>query len=389
MESEINTAPSNSKMVVHRNETRGTRVSNTDRLFGPSARRVRRCLAVLLALLIPVAVTAEDLSKVYDAALEGDMAKAFAILDSTDVTRLDEKDRTAAECLRKTFGTAPALEQVPSTSARILRSYQRYWQQAMLRRVTAKDAERELLDSLQVVLRGSKAAGGPCDLDCASESVKTVIRHDGLFALTGVTSPYYELMLWKTRRVVPYHIALTERSVIVPVVFLDDFVSLGWAAYATCGRSSTGGWTANDSLYAVASSYDTTSESFRVSYLAHEGRHFADHGPYPKLDQPELEYRAKLTEIALSDRTTRDLILDFSRSTGTDRSVPHHFANYCVARDLARKIWPSRTHPPTEDEWTNVSLSRLRQEARALLADNDARLRRLGPTKAEKFLTTP
>jgi hypothetical protein len=353
----------------------------------PGLRRLR-WLATLFALLLPAVAIAEDLSKVYDAALEGDMAKAFAILDSTDVTRLAEKDRTAAECLRRTFGTAPALEQLPSNSARILRSYQRYWQQAMLRRAPAKDAERELLDSLQRVLRGSKVAGGPCDLDCASESVKTVIRHDGLFALTGVTSPYYELMLWKTRRVAPYHIALTDRSVSVPVVFLDDFVSLGWAAYATCGRSSAGGWTANDSLYAVASSYDTTSENFRVSYLAHEGRHFADHGPYPKLEQPELEYRAKLTEIALSESTTRDLILDFSHSTGTDRSAPHPFAEYCVTRDLARKIWPSRTHPPTEDEWSKVSVSRLRQEARALLADNDARLRRLGP-KAEKFLTTP
>jgi hypothetical protein len=330
---------------------------------------------------------AEDLSSVYDAALEGDMAKAFGILDSIDTKRLDEKDRTAAECLRKTFDTPPSLESIPATSARILRAYQRYWQQAMLRRAPAKDAERELLDSLRAVLQ-FRSQGAPCDLDCASESVKAVIRHDGLFALTGVTSPYYELMLWKTRRVVPYHIALTERSVTVPVVFLDDFVSLGWAAYATCGRSSTGGWTANDSLYAVQSSYDTTSEAFRVSYLVHEGRHFADHGPYPKLDQPELEYRAKLTEIALSDRTTHDLVLDFSHSTGTDRSVPHHFAEYCVARDLARKIWPSRTHPPTEDEWTKVSVSRLKQEARALLADSDARLRRLGP-KAERFLTTP
>jgi hypothetical protein len=345
---------------------------------------------LLCALLLPVAALAENLSEVYDAALEGDMVKAFAILDSIDAKSLDDKDRAAAACLRRTFGSPPPLEHVPAACSRILRSYQQYWQQAMLRRVPVKDAERVLLDSLQAVLDlRPEGRRGPCDLDCASESVKTAIRREGLFALTGVTSPYYELMLWKSRSVVPYHIALTERSVTVPVVFLDDFVSLGWAAYATCGRSSTGGWTAGDSLYVVQSSYDTTSEAFRVSYLAHEGRHFADHEAYPKLGQPELEYRAKLTEIALSETTTHDLIVAFSRRTGTDRSVPHHFANYWVSHELAQRIWPSLKGPPAEAEWTKVPARRLRQESRRLLAHNDARLRHQGASTTQRFLPTP
>jgi hypothetical protein len=345
-------------------------------------------LALILALLLPVGAAAANLYKVYDAALEGDMVKAFAILDSIDAKSLSEKDRTAADCLRKTFAGPPQLAQIPATSARILKSYQRYWQQAMLRRAPIKDAERELLDSLRALLNdGPQRASGSCDLDCASESVKTVIRRDGLFALTGVTSPYYELMLWKKRTIVPYRIALTERTVTVPVV-PRRFVSLGWAAYATCGRSSTGGWTADDSLYAVQSAYDTTSEAFRVSYLAHEGRHFADHEHYPKLDQPELEYRAKLTEIPVSDSTTHDLVAAFAGGTGTDRSVPHHFASYWAVHDLARRVWPSKQHPPTETEWKSVSATRLRQEARRLLADNDTRLRNLG-SSTQRFLPTP
>jgi hypothetical protein len=119
-------------------------------------------------------------------------------------------------------------------------------------------------------------------------------------------------MLWKIQSPRTYHINLPEREVDVHVVFMDSFVSLGWAGYATCGRSHTGGWATKDSLYAVVSAYDTTSEQFRVSYLAHEGKHFSDYSEFPQLEQPELEYRAKLTELAASDQSTHALIKAFA-----------------------------------------------------------------------------
>jgi hypothetical protein len=191
-------------------------------------------------------------------------------------------------------------------------------------------------------------------------------------------------MIWKVHAPATYKVKLTDQTLDVRVVFLDEFVSLGWAAYATCGRAHTGGWATRDELYALKSSYVLDSEDFRVSYLAHEGRHFADYRRFPKLEQPELEYRAKLTEIALSDTTTHSLIAEFSRRTLRDRSVPHSFANYCVARDMAKAVFGGIVDDPAR--WAPVPADRLRREARRLLEESDARLERLGAAKTERYL---
>ncbi|HYV85423.1 MAG TPA: hypothetical protein VFB49_05895 [Patescibacteria group bacterium] len=359
-----------------------TERSPIDRL---SAHAVRVLVAVtaLAALLLSPAARAATFDDVYDAALGGDMTQAFSILDSLDATRWSTEDSKAAECLRRTFASPPGDEELPPVSRRLLTAYRRYWQTAMLRRPSAEAAEAGLRADLGAIL-------GPADdLGAASARAKAAIEGEGLFALTGVTSPYYELMIWKTQTPTDYHVKLPERSIDVHVVFLDDFVSLGWAGYATCGRAHSGGWTTHDALYALRSSYDVTSEEFRVSYLAHEGRHFSDDKEFPKLEQPELEYRAKLTEIAVSKSTTYDLTVEFARRTGADRSVPHSFADYCVARDLSREVFDSPTLVTDEARWKAVPARRLRAAARRLLEQSHALLERKGATTTERFLETP
>ena len=292
------------------------------------------------------------------------MAKALAVLDSLDASKWNVKDSTAADCLRRTFASPPVDEALPPASQALLTAYRRYWQTAMLRREPVEAAEKELLESINTILAGSPPPSR--DLDAASERVKSAIATERLFALTGVTAPYYELMLWKTQEPRSYRVKLPERSVNVNVVFLDDFVSLGWAGYATCGRAHSGGWATQDSLYALRSAYDLGSENFRVSYLCHEGRHFSDYKEFPKLEQPELEYRAKLTEIAVSDTTTYDLAVGFARLNGRDRSVPHQFANYWVAKDLSRKVFGSEELVSDEARWRGVPAGKLRSAAQAL-----------------------
>lgn len=357
--------------------------------------RLVACLAVtLLALqLAAPRAGAADLSRVFDAGLGGDMAAALAILDSIPAAQLTPKDSATAGCIRRTFQSPPTSEGLPARSGAILAAYRNYWQSAMLRRMTPAEAESRLLSDLNAIggaaAADTTAAGG---LEAASERAKAAIESEGLHALTGVTSPFWELMIWKVHTPTTYKVKLTDQTLDVRVVFLDEFVSLGWAAYATCGRAHTGGWATSEELYALKSSYVLDSEDFRVSYLAHEGRHFADYKRFPKLEQPELEYRAKLTEIALSDTTTHSLIANFSRRTVRDRSVPHSFANYCVARDLGRAVFgrdagagvgggggdPSR--------WAGVPADRLRREARRLLKENDKRLGRMGAATVERFL---
>jgi hypothetical protein len=324
---------------------------------------------------------------VYDAALGGDMARALALLDSVDVSRQSPEDSTARACLERRFRNPPALEDLPPGSRRILNAYRLYWQSAMLRRASAADAQRALLNSLRAILTiPAQDSSRAATLDDASERAKSAIESEGLFALTGVTSPYYELMIWRTRRPETYRVILPDRKLQVHVVFLDGFVSLGWAGYATCDRYHSGGWATKDSLYALASAYDTTSEDFRVSYLAHEGRHFSDYGRFPKLEQPELEYRAKLTELAVSKETTYGLITEFAGRNGRDRSVPHQVANYWVARDLGRVVFGADGVVSDPAKWRSIPADRIRNEARRLLRENDKKLQRLGASTTARFL---
>lgn len=337
-----------------------------------------------LFLIASSSCAASSLGPAYGAGLEGNMVKALAILDSLDHSGWSAKDSAAAACMGQTFRSPPQSEDLPPHSKSILTAYRRYWQDLMMQRRMKADAEKDLLAALNGELPPDSAA---TDLDTATERIKSVIRSERLYALTGITSPYYELMLWRVQSPNTYRVRLPEGAVNVSVVFLDQFVSLGWAGYATCGRYHSGGWATQDSLYAVRSAYDLGTESFRVSYLAHEGQHFFDYGRFPKLEQPELEYRAKLTEIAESDSTTYDLILDFAGMSGTDRSVPHQFANYWVARDLGRAVFGSNALVTDPARWRGVAAKRLRSAAARLLAGNSAIIRKRGATTTERFLS--
>lgn len=164
--------------------------------------------------------------------------------------------------------------------------------------------------------------------------------------------------------------------------------SFRWAGFATCGRYYSAGWATEDSLFALRSAYKTEDEKFRVSYLAHEGRHFSDYKEFPYLEQPELEYRAKLTEIAVSKTSTCELIVEFARRNGQDRALPHHFANYWVIRNLTRTIFNSNELVKDAEKWRGVPASRLRSEAKRLLLNNSIHLQNKGVMTVEKFLNS-
>lgn len=343
--------------------------------------------AILLLVTVFQQSSAQSLSPVYSAALQGDMTRALQVLDSLDANHFSHKDSVMAECLRTTFAAPPQAEDLPPLSRDLLTAYRTYWQTAMLHRATIKEAEAQLLVSLDTILARQGNRTTFSSLDSASEAAKGAIAREGLFALTGVTSPFYELMLWKRQTPTTYHVQLPQRAIDVNVVFLDSFISLGWAGYATCGRAHSGGWATKDSLFAVESAYDTTSETFRVSYLAHEAQHFSDYGEFPKLEQPELEYRAKLTELAKSQASTLDLIQSFAENSGQDRAVPHSLAGYWVVKDLSRMIADSTMAEKTPNaDWSKVPPELIREEAGRLLRNNGEALHRAGADTISQFL---
>ena len=161
-------------------------------------------------------------------------------------------------------------------------------------------------------------------------------------------------------------------------MFIGDFVVRGWAHFATFGRSSAGGWATAKELYCLGDTYDQSTENFKVSYLKHEARHFADYKMFPKLEQTDLEYRAKLTELAFAKETLYRLIGRFAyRANDNQKSPPHSRANHAVIADLSKKLM-GRPIVKSIDEWREFDSDRINAAARQLLNEHTARLKKEG-----------
>ena len=165
----------------------------------------------------------------------------------------------------------------------------------------------------------------------------------------------------------------SDLKIDVSVVFMDSIVTMGWEEYATFGKYYPGGWTTKKSLFCVISAYDTTSERFKISYLKHEGQHFADYKLYPKLSGADLEYRAKLVELSYAKESIYNLIEFFIENSGQDRDNAHSFANYHVINDLAKEFNINKIQEV--DEWKKLSYSEINAKARKLLLKNSENLK--------------
>jgi hypothetical protein len=216
------------------------------------------------------------------------------------------------------------------------------------------------------------------DMNTLESKLKQQLNARGYFSLFGVTSPLREFMLWRKQDSIEYVIDLPEGREKVAVTMLEDFISYGWVSYATAEVHHTGGWTTPERLYCVRASYDTNSEDFRVSYLAHEGQHFRDTRHFPKLEQPELEYRAKLTEIALADTTLFDLLREFSDNQSDSRTQPHPYANRRLMDGLSRVLASTSPAQGTATQaawWERIAPATIRATAARLLQEDSRNLK--------------
>jgi hypothetical protein len=329
----------------------------------------------------PAAAPAADLAppilaSVDAAALDGDVREALRRLDAIPEASLGA-ERERAACLRRTFGARdPAPSGVTGAlAAPVAAAYRAYWTRVLLREVDAEAGAAELEARLrQVLARAGHPQPEAATLDDVTEALGPLLLADGYHSVRGVTLPYHELILWRGESTRTYDVALPEEAVAVQVVFMEGFALRGWSAFATCGSSFAGGWTTDDALYCAADAYDTASETFAVSYLGHEAQHFLDRRRWPGMEQPELEYRAKLAELALARTTGRALLARFGEQMGEDRRVPHAFANRRVVADLSRALLGSRGAAPDAGALEGVPAPELARAARALLlADSAAR----------------
>ena len=186
-----------------------------------------------------------------------------------------------------------------------------------------------------------------------------------------------DIYLWKNESRKSYEVELPEMAVNVPVVFLEDIVSMGWQEYATLGKYYPGGWAYGEELYCPVHKYDLQSEYFRINFIAHEAQHFADYQSYPKLEQIDLEYRAKLAELSMADETLGDILNRFLSNNLETREDPHAYANHCVMRDLSDIVFDGCQVNEME-KWNNISPEAIHAASRQLLVRHSNQLKEAG-----------
>jgi hypothetical protein len=276
-----------------------------------------------------------------------DMPEALTRLAALPDEAMDAAQSRVRACMQSRFAQPPddsGASVLPDLAGEVLSAYRHYWTTVQMKQATPAQAEAALSDAL-----AAWDPTGAKDLDGRADGVRSALQSQGWHVLGGMTTPLHELMLWRRQITGLRKIALPDGDIEVNVTLLDDFASLGWAAWATCDRSHTGGWTTADGIMVVAPAWDLGSEAYNISLLAHEAQHFSDYRRYPKLAQTDLEYRAKLTEIVLAQTTQHSLLGTFSSQALRDRSLPHPFASYWVIERLRLRLgagdWPA---PPSE-----------------------------------------
>jgi hypothetical protein len=339
-------------------------------------RRIPSFVALLLATALPA--RADDFPAALAPVFQGDLPQTLSRLQALPAASLSEKQSAARACILERFASASAAppsnrERLPADLEAVLAAYRRYWTAALMRTQTGPQAETALSEDL-----GRLFPDAPADLSARTQAAAALAERRGWRALGGVTAPLREYMLWKDQSTHPEAVSLPEGPVTVSVTRLDGFASLGWGAWATCDWSHTGGWTTAQGLMVVVPGWDFASEHYQVSLLGHEAQHFADHPRFPRLGQPDLEYRAKLTELALAHTTQKDLLDRFAAGAKRDRSLPHPFAQWWVMERMGARLGAS--------DWSTWPPDAVRAAAIAALRAHTAELQARGAARVESAL---
>jgi hypothetical protein len=311
---------------------------------------------------------APNLDSARSALLQGDGPQARSLLEAMQIGRMRPQDQTIRACmlarLQPNFALEPETDLEPGLPRLILSAYRRYWHAALIEPDRRELAEAALTAELRNLI------GRPDLIDYTALTTELKSRMGALGANTvwGRTGLLYDFMLWKDQQTREFNVQLPGGSQRTTVYLLDDLPSAGWSRYATCGTSGTGGWATDQGLFAVMPTYGgTENEGFAINFLAHESQHFADYLRFPGLEAPELEYRAKLVELALADATRIATISRFTADQSDDRQNPHSFANKHVLDAIRARLGLAM-----EANILATDPAILRQTARQLLIEDDA-----------------
>lgn len=301
-------------------------------------------------------------------AVQGDLQQARRMLRNTPPDRssdfLELRDRFQHRFVRRTEPLSPGTG-VPLVDQAVS-AYRDYWRRSLLADRSGPEGDSMLEDALQRVLGSSRPPGAPANV---FRALSEAIAELGYGVLAVPAPPLQDLFVWGRQRDQEFTVVLTDETRRARVAFIGDFVSLGWKDYAALGLATTTGWVEDGVLYCVERAYVPDTERFEVSYLKHEVRHLADLERFPDLRSANLEYRAKLTELAFASQTLRSLLRDFAAKSALNPASPHAEANHRVLHDLHRDLF-GRPLPQAGDPWAAVSTLQVNAAARRLLRQN-------------------
>jgi hypothetical protein len=229
-----------------------------------------------------------DTKAIYSLCLDGDVKAAFPLLDIDKNKKVSAADlalkTTFDKRFKGEFDESDYLKDKQSAIDPLLKIYHNYWRKAVLDAKTNYDSL--LIKNVFSFLKDNYLPAKQLVMN--DDSIDTYlikyVESKGLHTTgAGKTGRLFDLLVWKTEQDTTYNFALNGEKTSANVVFMTDFITLGWLEYATMDRHYPGGWATKKALYCVKKAYDLNSEDFLISYLGHESRHFADYKLFPNL----------------------------------------------------------------------------------------------------------
>jgi hypothetical protein len=333
-----------------------------------------------------------DYDKIYAFALDGNPKAALSLLEidlSKKVTQKDLKFKTDFEDRFKfDVDRSNFLERRKSKIDTLMKIYRDYWRLSFLNKESNNDSL--IMKNVFNFLKKNYAPAKKLIINIDSlhlyekEYIKSIGYHSTGF---GTTGSIYDLLVWKTEKDTIYKIKYDGKITSVKVYYMDDFITLGWEQYATLGKYYPGGWATTNALYCFADAYDLKSENFLISFINHEGRHFADYKLFPKLKgigAADLEYRTKLTELSLLTQITLySTLSSFIDNSNYGSENGHSIANFCVIRDLSKVLF-NNDFEKDINKWKGVSVIKINKAAAKILKENTYALKKI--PSVEKFI---
>jgi hypothetical protein len=332
-----------------------------------------------------------DYNKIFAYCLDGNITSALTILEHYDSQKLSSKDLKFKTEFENRFKYAEDksdfLADRKSPINELLKIYRDYWRSSLLDNSKSYDSllMRDLsafLSSMYKLHTDNKAILQEDTIDVyLKKYISSFKFHTTGFGKTG---KYSDLLVWKSEKDTVYRFSIFDEQVNTPVIFMDDFITIGWEEYASLGLFYPGGWTTKEALYCVRKAYDLKSEDFLIDYLCHEGRHFMDYKLFPKLTSADLEYRAKLTELSLLKETLFEIINNFIDNANYESDNGHSVADYCVIRDLSKVLFKVEFEKDIS-KWKKLSIEKINKSAYDLLKANTKALKKQG-ARVEKYI---